>query len=107
VLEFNEMFEQASARTKNFVSDLNELGLLMDGEISIQPDGAAQPFLYRGFQMINEEKVRELRGDQLRKVNQNGMLPLIYAHLFSLSLMREIFGRQMAQGKVPLPQPAL
>ncbi len=32
------------------------------------------------------------------------MLPLLYAHLFSLSLMREIFGRQAQQGKMPQPQ---
>ena len=38
---------------------------------------------------------------QLRKINQNGILPLIMAHLFSLPLIREIFGRQMQQGKVP------
>ena len=31
----------------------------------------------------------DLRGDELRKMNQNGMLALIYAHLFSLSQIRE------------------
>ena len=78
--------------------------LLIDGEVSIQPNDAEQPFIYRGFRMVDEEKLRELRGDQLRKINQNGMLPLIIAHLFSLSLMRDIFGQQMAQGKVPRRQ---
>ena len=53
--------------------------------------------------MIDEEKLRELRGDELRRMNQNGMLPLIYAHLFSLSQMREVFGRQVQQGKAPKP----
>jgi hypothetical protein len=58
--------------------------------------------------MVDEEKLRELRGDELRKMNQNGVLPLLYAHLFSLSQMREVFGRQVAQGKAPqqVPQPA-
>jgi hypothetical protein len=51
--------------------------------------------------MVDEEKLRELRGDELRKMNQNGMLPLIYAHLFSLSEMRQVFGKQMEQGKAP------
>ncbi|MEN2787158.1 SapC family protein [Sphingomonas qilianensis] len=104
ILSFNESFEEAGARTGNFMNDIKEMGLLMDGEISIQPDGAAQPFIYRGFQMINEEKLADLRGDQLRKIHKNGMLPLIYAHLFSLSLMRDVFGRQMAQGKLPTPE---
>ena len=103
VLQFNESFEQAGLRTTQFMKDLREMGLLMDGEITIQPDGAAQPFIYRGFQMINEEKLADLRGDQLRKIHKNGMLPLIYAHLFSLALMREVFAKQMQQGKLPQP----
>jgi len=104
ILQFNEQFEQAGARTTMFMKDLKDLGILIDGEVSIQPDGAAQPFVYRGFMMVDEAKLNELRGDQLRKIAQNGMLPLIYAHLFSLSLMRDIFGRQVNMGKMPEPQ---
>ena len=104
ILSFNEQFEQAGQRTQNFMNELRELELLMDGEVSIQPDGNAQPFVYRGFQMVNEEKLTAMRGDQLRKLTQSGMLPLLYAHLFSLSLMRDVFGRQMMQGKTPQPQ---
>jgi hypothetical protein len=105
VLKFCEDFEQAAARTGQFVRELQELGLLMDGEVSIQTPIADQPFVYRGFRMINEEKLRDLRGDQLRKINQSGMLPLIHAHLFSLQLMREIFEAQIAQGKGPIAMP--
>jgi hypothetical protein len=104
ILQFNEQFEQAGARTTMFMKELKDLGILIDGEVSIQPDGAAQPFIYRGFLMVDEAKLNELRGDQLRKIVQNGMLPLIYAHLFSLQLMRDIFSRQMAMGKMPEPQ---
>lgn len=100
ILTFCEQFEQAGQRTQAFMADLVESGLLMDGEMSIQPDADQPPFIYRGFQMVNEEKLRELRGDQLRKMNQSGMLPLLYAHLLSLSQMREVFGRQLNQGKV-------
>jgi hypothetical protein len=108
ILEFCEQFETAGQRTSAFMEDLKKSGLLMDGEVAIQPEGYEQPFIYRGFQMVDEEKLRELRGDELRKMNQNGMLPLIYAHLFSLSQMRDVFARQMQQGKAPsqLPQPA-
>jgi len=107
ILEFCEQFETAGQRTSAFMEDLKKSGLLMDGEVAIQPEGYQQPFIYRGFQMIDEEKLRDLRGDELRKMNQNGMLPLMYAHLFSLTQMREVFSRQLAQGKAPqqVPQP--
>ena len=101
ILEFCEQFETAGQRTSAFVEDLKQSGLLMDGEVAIQPEGFEQPFVYRGFQMVDEEKLRNLRGDELRKMNQNGMLPLIFAHLFSLAQMRDVFARQMQQGKAP------
>ena len=108
ILEFCEQFEAAGQRTAAFMEDLLKSNLLMDGEVAIQPEGYSQPFIYRGFRMVDEEKLRELRGDELRKMNQNGMLPLVYAHLFSLTEMRAVFGRQLQQGKAPaqVPQPA-
>ena len=101
ILKFCENFEEAGARTQNFMDELAKSGLLMDGEVSIQQENTENPFVYRGFKMIDETKLRELRGDELRKMNQSGMLPLIHAHLFSLQLMREIFAQQVHQGKMP------
>lgn len=101
ILKFCENFEEAGARTQSFMDELAKSGLLMDGEVSIQQENTDNPFVYRGFKMIDEAKLRELRGDELRKMNQSGMLPLIHAHLFSLQLMREIFAQQVHQGKMP------
>jgi hypothetical protein len=72
--------------------------------VTIQPGNSDKPFIYRGFQMINEQKLNDLRGDQLRKFAQSGLLPLLYAHLFSLSMMREIFERQAQRGLIPAPE---
>lgn len=101
ILKFCEDFENAGAQTHAFVEELQKLDLLMDGEVSIQQEGLEKPYIYRGFKMVDESKLRELRGDAVRKLNQNGILALIHAHLFSLQLMREVFAVQVAQGKVP------
>lgn len=105
-LEFCRNFEEAGFRTQSFVEELTKHNLLMDGEVAIQQPGNDQPFVYRGFKMIDQEKLRDLRGDVLRQWNQNGMLALVFAHLASLDLMSEVFGRQVQQGKGPIPAPA-
>ena len=108
ILAFCEQFETAGQRTHAFVEELQKADLLMEGEVSVQPEGASQPFVYRGFRMVDEEKLRNMRGDELRKLNQNGVLPLIFAHLMSLGIIRDLFYRQVQQGKGPVAslQPA-
>jgi hypothetical protein len=105
ILRFCEEFEMSAQRTVSFMTDLQKTGLLIEGEVSIQPVGAEQPFVYRGFQMVDEEKLRNLSAEESSKLHQNGMLALIYAHLFSVQLVRDIFTKQMMQGKGPqVPQ---
>lgn len=107
-LNFCEQFEIAGQKTNAFMEELKKHDLLMDGEVAIQQEGNEQPFVYRGFRMVDENKLREIRGDVLRGWNQSGLLALIFAHLFSLELMRDIFARQVQQGKGPIqvPNPA-
>ncbi|MFQ3595056.1 MAG: SapC family protein [Sphingomonadaceae bacterium] len=91
VLNFCEEFEQAVARTRGFIEEVKKLDLLMDGQASIQNPGMAEPANFSGFKMVDEKKLQNIRGDQARKMVQNGMMGLLYAHLFSLSLMRDLF----------------
>jgi hypothetical protein len=96
ILNFCEQFEQAVGRTRGFIDEITKLNLLMDGEVTIQREGLAEPAVYRGFRMVDETRLQNLRGDQTRKLVQNGMMGLIYAHLFSLSLISPLFERQYA-----------
>lgn len=106
VLNFCEQWEQSWQRTGAFVKELETNKLLIEGEVTIQPEGVDKPFIYKGFQMVAEDKLRELRGDVLRKMTTSGLLPLIYAHLFSLGIMSELFTMQVQAGKVPQLVPA-
>jgi len=102
LLQFCEQFEQAGARTQAFIEELTKADLLMEGEVSIQQnDKPDQPYVYRGFKMINQDKLREVEADKIKQWNEIGLLPLIYAHLFSLDMMRVIFAKQSMQGKGP------
>ena len=96
ILQFCEQFEQAIMRTRAFMEELAKLELLTDGEVTIQQPGMPEPAKYSGFQMIAEDKLQNLRGDQTRKMVQSGLMGLVYAHLFSLSQIAGLFEKQMA-----------
>jgi hypothetical protein len=104
ILGFCEQFEQSVARTRAFMAELVKLELIQEGEFKIQQPGLPDSS-YRGFGMVAEDKLQELRGDQARKMVQNGMLGLIYAHLFSLSNIRELYAKQ-SQVQAPAAAPA-
>jgi hypothetical protein len=107
LLDFCEKFEEAGARTQAFMAELAEADLLMDGEVAIQQaDQSEQPYVYRGFRMVNQDKLRELDADKIKQWNASGLLPMVYAHLFSLDLMRVIFAKQVQQGKGPVANKA-
>jgi SapC len=101
ILRFCEEFEMSAQRTGQFMQELQASKLLIDGEVSIRSSEQEPPFVYRGFQMVDEARFRKLRGDQLRAMNRSGMLALIVAHLLSLPLMSELMRKQIAQGKGP------
>jgi SapC len=100
-LNFCEQFEVAGNKSANFIEELKKHDLLMEGELTFQGDELAKPMVYRGFMIVNQDKLKEMRGDVLRQWNQNGMLPLIFAHLFSLELVRQVFSRQASLGLLP------
>lgn len=96
ILDFCGQFEQAIARTRGFMDELVKLDLLTDGEVTIEQPGGERAE-YRGFRMIAEDRLQNLRGDQARKMVQNGMMGLIYAHLFSLAQITMLFERERAR----------
>jgi len=102
VLDFCQKFEESGQRTKAFVDEMKKLDLFMDGEVAItQNQDPEKPYVYRGFQMIDEKKLRELPAETLKTLNSNGILSAILSHLFSLGLMRNVFMLQQQLGKVP------
>jgi SapC len=96
ILQFCEQFEMSIQRTRAFMAELREQDLLADGEASIQ-QGDTPAAVFRGFNMVGEDKIREMRGDKARKLVQSGAMGLIYAHFFSLSHMRELFAQRQAR----------
>jgi SapC len=99
VLQFCEQFEMAVQRTQAFMKEMNEMKLLQDTEANATINGQSMNF--RGFKAVDEKVLQDLRGDQARKLVKNGMLGLVYAHLFSLSNMQGLMSLAQSLGRLP------
>jgi hypothetical protein len=100
ILQFCEQFEVSVQRTRAFMDELKELDLIAEGEARIEENGT--PMTFRGFRMVQEQKLQDIRGDQARKLVKSGALGLIYAHFFSLPNMRDMLALKRAQTPAPV-----
>ena len=90
VLQICQWFENRIHKTQQFVKDIQELDILIDGHASIQfPE--KEPTTFRGFQIVSEAKLKNLADEDIRSLSKSGALALIHAHLFSLKNIERLF----------------
>lgn len=82
-LKFLQEYQVHLARTRAFSSKLAKLDLLQLKQVRVQPV-SGEPFTLDGFFVVDEQKLRELKGKALRELASSGDLGWIYAHLLSL-----------------------
>lgn len=84
-----EQFETDVERTRHAMARLTELELLRDMQFNgTLPDG--KQVNVDGFLAIDEAKVRALPDATVLQLHREGLLPMIYAHWFSLSHLRRL-----------------
>jgi hypothetical protein len=94
--KFVEQLEAEAQRTRLFGRSLVELDLLQPMRFDATlPDG--RQLTVDGFLTVDEKKLGELPADKLQPLHQNGVLAMIYAHRFSLGLMRGLVERRIAR----------
>jgi hypothetical protein len=94
--KFLEQLEAEAQRTRLFGRSLLELELLQPMRFDATlPDG--QQLTVDGFLTVDEKKLAELPADKLEPLHRNGVLAMIYAHRFSLQLMRGLVERRITR----------
>jgi SapC len=94
--KFLEQLETEAQRTRLFGRSLLELDLLQPMRFDATlPDGRA--LTVDGFLTVDEKRLAALPVDKLAPLHQNGILALIFAHQFSLPLMRGLVERRVAR----------
>jgi hypothetical protein len=83
-LKFNEMFHANLQDTRAFGEWLEKNEMLEEKMARADlPNG--QSYTLRGFRLINPEKVRDLKDEQVLELHKRGWLPLLHFHFQSLS----------------------
>jgi SapC len=94
--KFLEQLENEAQRTRLLGRSLLELDLLQPMRFDATlPDG--QQLSVDGFFTVDEKKFHELPDDKLSHLHKSGILAMIYAHQFSLGLMRGLVERRVAR----------
>lgn len=81
-LEFCKSYHSAAQQTQVFGKKLHDLGILVERSAEIVVPGG-QKINFSGFRIVDEEKLAKLDDKSFMELRQSGMLPFIYAHLFS------------------------
>jgi len=90
--------EGARVPTERLCQSVKELGLLEPFEAHAFPKGG-QEMRLRGMFRVNEDKLNELQGKNLKRLMKHGELSRIYAHLMSLDNFKFLMDRAAERRK--------
>lgn len=91
-IRFLSEYQQDVARTRAFMKQVVESGLLEPKTLRVERAGS-EPEVLTGFSVINEERLQKLGGKALAKLSETGALGLMYVHLMSLGNVRRLTAR--------------
>ena len=98
-LEFLQEYQVHLARTRSLTAALQAHDLLVSKQVNVQA-ATGETFSLDGFFVVDEQKLRELKGKALQDLAKSGDLGWIYAHLLSLGNV-ELLSRALDTQSAP------
>lgn len=90
-LEFCKSYHAAAMQTLEFGKILNASGLLTERSVQVTATGNRR-INFTGFRAVDEKKLSELPDAEFLNLRKEGLLPFIYAHLFSVTQWQRMTG---------------
>lgn len=98
-LQFLQEYQVHLARTRSLTAALQAHDLLVSKQVNVQT-ATGETFSLDGFFVVDEQKLRELKGKALQDLAKSGDLGWIYAHLLSLGNV-ELLSRALDKQSTP------
>lgn len=97
IAAFHAEYRQLAERTQAMTRALKDAGVLEEGGLQLQPPGGGEAQKIGGFLVINEQKLRALSADTLKKLMEADALGLAYAQLFSMGNLGQLLSEPTAK----------
>jgi hypothetical protein len=94
IFEFQKEFLAQSRLTTTTTQLLLEAGVLEDARFLIKGPTSDKPQNIQGFMVVNEQKLKALKAEQLEKLHRADALGLAYAQLLSMGHVANILNAQ-------------
>jgi hypothetical protein len=108
-IDLLQQMKQQEARTAQMLKTLRDFGIMVERAIRIKRADGEDSQL-SGMEVVDEKALNTLSLETFGELRDQGLLPLIYAHLLSMANLRHgaIAGKypQMAQGQTATKTPA-
>lgn len=99
ILAYQTEFRVLADRALAMGRALKEAGVLEEGSLTLQTPGAGEAQKIGGFLVVNEQKLRALPADALKKLMEADALGLAYVQLLSMGSLPNLFNE--AGGALP------
>ncbi len=93
-IEFCKTYEEDRHRTNEFSRLISELNVTKPQTAQFTPQGASEPQNFAQYLGIEDEAIRQLPGEKIVELRDNGILPLIYAMMISMGNWRTLLQRR-------------
>ncbi len=93
-IEFCKTYEEDRMRTIEFGERVKSLGVSKGQSAQFTPAGETEPRTFAEYLGVDENAIKELSGDQLAELRDNGLLPLLYAMVMSMGNWRMLLQRR-------------
>ena len=94
-MEFARTYETDKRLTEQVMAGLKEFEIIQTQTAQFTPTGTTQPRPFAQYAGVDEQKLRELPDDRFLELRRRNVLPILYAHLISLSNWRNLLVRRM------------
>lgn len=88
-IDFLNQYLDSAKRTEQLCALLNELQLFVSTDISFSNRNGGTSSLH-GLMIVSEERLNALSDEDFKRLRSENLIPVIYAHLFSLRSMETI-----------------